>query len=536
MTSGIPCYCINPRCPDRQNQFGFQQKDCFACGTPLVIQPHNLLLREPIYGFGEDTNSEIFTVESLNFTGADYPQLIKILRPNAGAIAERLFQQEGEILSQLRGYAVPNVEPQPYFQVAFTHSHTKRRKESLHCLVMEHIQGQSLDNLLQQSGKLPTAQVIDWLRQLAQLLLTIHNQNIIHRDIKPANIIVREQKGFPHGELVLIDFGTARRSTITYLEKVAGDRQMTRIMSAGYAAPEQCLGKYTFQSDLYGVGQTIMHLLSGIHPCDQKYENLDWKTLIPQASLRRLLLHLTQPQPEKRIKSAASLLNEVSRIINLIDSHPLQAWFSLHKRHVMKGAVIACGLTFLLPISIKTGASLLPSVQLNEAAFAAYELGQYRSAFWLYSMVRDKNDPDYHALAAYGMARSQEDLNNHNIAITYYKEAIALGKDQSKVTCRATADLGHLFLMRGDQNNALNYLNQALNCTDEAKTKAAIQRHLAAIHHDAGHRQAAQSYLSNAFEIDDSHTIGLCLQQLFDEVHGKTAVPKSPAVDCLFFE
>ncbi len=534
MTSGTPCYCINPHCSSRQNQFNFQQKNCQACGTPLVVQPHNVLLREPLYGFAEEgTNSEIFVVESLGLARSDYPQLLKILQPNMGAIAERLFQQEGELLQQLRGYAVPRVGSQPYFQVSVSETKGNRRNHDLHCLVMEHIEGQSLDQVLQE-GIISTVQAIDWLRQLAQLLLTIHRQNIIHRDIKPANLIVREKAGFPYGELVLIDFGTARRSTPTYVEKVAGDRPMTRIVSAGYAAPEQFAGKYTFKSDLFAAGRTIMHLMTGIHPAAQDYETLDWRELIPQRALRKLLLKLTQLKPKQRPKSAAALCNEISRLLKVVDAHPLQAWFSLYKPRLIKGAALASALGIFLPIGLRAGAVLLPAEQLNEVAFSTYQSENYSRSLWLYTALKNKRSGTLKPFGAYGMARSSEELQNYDLAIQHYQEAIALDNNQSEVSCRAAADLGHLFLIRDDFTNAIKYLQQALECTEEEKTQAAVQRHLAASFFDRGEFQKATSYLSEALLFDDQHPVGLCLQEAFVISKQSAANGNISAVDCLF--
>ncbi|OKH14655.1 protein kinase domain-containing protein [[Limnothrix rosea] IAM M-220] len=532
MTSGTPCYCINPNCSDRQNYFGFQQKDCRACGTPLVVQPHNLLLREPLYGFMEEgTNSEIFAVESLGFSGSDYPQLIKILRPNTGAIAARLFQQEGELLQQLRGYAVPRVQAQPYFQVPLSSAHGQPRHRDLHCLLMEKIAGQSLDHVIQQ-GLISTAQAIDWLRQLAQLLFTIHRHNIIHRDIKPANLVVREKAGFPYGELVLIDFGTARRSTPTYVEKVAGDRAMTRIVSAGYAAPEQCAGKYTFKSDLFAAGRTIMHLMTGIHPAAEDYDTLNWQELVPQKALRQLLLRLTQPQPHQRLKSAAALRDEMSRLLKIIDAHPVRAWLSLHQRHLKKNMAIACGFALMIPLGFRAHMMWRSPSKLRDTAAEAYRAKDYERALRFFSLLKRKNNEDYNALATHGMARSLEALAHDEAAIEKYQTAIVLGNPQNDVSCLAATDLGHLFLQQGKLTEGATYLTQGLNCSSHTKTKAAALRNLAALYHQTGQVDEAQKHLLDSLELINDHPTGVCLQTLFNGQQSTTVKTKS-AIDCL---
>jgi serine/threonine protein kinase len=81
---------------------------------------------------------------------------------------------------------------------------------------MEHIIGESLDQKIT-ANPLPINIALDWLQQIAKILTVIHQQNIIHRDIKPSNIMLRfsDQKAqeYPHGELILIDFGAAKKLT-----------------------------------------------------------------------------------------------------------------------------------------------------------------------------------------------------------------------------------------------------------------------------------------------------------------------------------
>ena len=76
--------------------------------------------------------------------------------------------------------------------------------------------GPNLEQWLKQQQNRPIsqAQAIVWLKQLLEILDLVHNQQYLHRDIKPSNIMIR-----PDGQLVLIDFGTAREITRTYLGK-----------------------------------------------------------------------------------------------------------------------------------------------------------------------------------------------------------------------------------------------------------------------------------------------------------------------------
>lgn len=407
MGKGTACYCINPNCSERFNYFSYQQKQCQNCNTPLVIHPHNILLKAPLHGFQEQTNSEIFTIDNLNIDDVDYPQVIKILRPNCGAIALRLFQQEAFLLQQLRGEAVPKVESNPYFIHAL--APVNGQPQQLHCLVMEHIIGESLEQrltrrsptesntilndqierkqplTLESSLELTIQIALDWLKQIAQIIVVIHQHNIIHRDIKPSNIMVRynsqNPRQSPHGELVLIDFGAAKKLTPKDVEKNSQNKHSTYIFSPGYTAPEQIQGHATKQSDLYAIGCTFMALLTNIHPDEVDYRTLHWHRLIPHKSLRQLLLSLTAINPKDRLANAQSLLDAINKIKVADLTHPIQIWFEKQSLLFIRGGAIALSFCLLIGLTMKS-----ISHQIADQA--------YRQGFMLFNEINNSADPD----------------------------------------------------------------------------------------------------------------------------------------------
>lgn len=131
-------------------------------------------------------------------------------------------------------------------------------------IVMDYIQGKSLDKILKTSMEregLPIAleDVISWGKQLCEVFYYLHTrpQPIIYRDMKPANVMLK-----PDGEISLIDFGTAR----TYKQGKTEDT--TCLGTPGYASPEQYGGKgeSSPQSDIYCLGATLHHLITGRNP------------------------------------------------------------------------------------------------------------------------------------------------------------------------------------------------------------------------------------------------------------------------------
>jgi WD40 repeat protein len=185
------------------------------------------------------------------------PKILKVLKEhlNNHAKAVELFQQEAAVLAKLHHPGIPKVDG--YFQYLTNHN------LRLHCLVMEKIDGVNLEQWLQQHSNHPISekQALAWLKQLAEILQIVHNKQWFHRDIKPANVMLRS-----NGQLVLIDFGTARDATYTYLAKLGVGHQITAVVSAGYTPPEQINYQAVPQSDFFALGRTFVHLLTGQHP------------------------------------------------------------------------------------------------------------------------------------------------------------------------------------------------------------------------------------------------------------------------------
>ncbi|HAJ63906.1 MAG TPA: serine/threonine protein kinase, partial [Cyanobacteria bacterium UBA8543] len=112
------------------------------------------------------------------------PKILKVLKENLNSDdkAVELFEQEAAVLGQLNHPGIPKVDG--YFP------NQTRNGLSLHCIVMEKIEGLNLEEWLQQQGNRPISQeqAIAWMKQLAEILVLVHGKNYLHRDIKPSNI------------------------------------------------------------------------------------------------------------------------------------------------------------------------------------------------------------------------------------------------------------------------------------------------------------------------------------------------------------
>ncbi len=161
------------------------------------------------------------------------------------AQAAQLFQSEALTLARLRHPGLTAVWD--YFS-----------QDDEWFLVMEYVPGQTLRDVLKQAGgRLPIGQVIDYTRQLCEVLRYLHEQPhpIVFRDLKPGNIMVT-----PEGELKLIDFGIARLFTPGKVTDTA------QFGTPGYAPPEQYGGQTEPRSDIYSLGAVVHQMVTGHNP------------------------------------------------------------------------------------------------------------------------------------------------------------------------------------------------------------------------------------------------------------------------------
>ena len=124
-------------------------------------------------------------------------------------------------------------------------------------IIMDFIEGESLDKVLEEYGAQPEEKVISWAMQICDVLSYLHSQKppIIYRDMKPANLMLK-----PNGNISIIDFGIARE----YKEQNLADT--TVLGTKGYAPPEQYSGQTDARSDIFALGMTMHHLLTGVDP------------------------------------------------------------------------------------------------------------------------------------------------------------------------------------------------------------------------------------------------------------------------------
>ena len=170
-------------------------------------------------------------------------------------------------------------------------------------IVMDYIEGRHLESVAKEYGAQSQEDVIEWAKQLCDVLSYLHSRKppIIYRDMKPSNVMLK-----PDGKVMLIDFGTARE----FKENSVADT--TCLGTQGYAAPEQYggHGQTDARTDIYCLGATLYHLLTGHNPSEPPYEMYPIRYWNPELSsgLEEIILKCTQKNPDDRYQNCGGLL------------------------------------------------------------------------------------------------------------------------------------------------------------------------------------------------------------------------------------
>ncbi|MDZ8050902.1 MAG: protein kinase domain-containing protein [Aulosira sp. ZfuVER01] len=293
--------CLNPDCSNPLNSD--ENKFCQACNTPLLGLLRNrfrvIRVLSDEGGFGRTYLSQ--DVDKLHERC-----VVKQLAPKFQGTwsqkkAMELFAEEAKRLQQLGEH------PQIPTLLAYF--------EQDHCLylVQQFINGENLLTELQKRKTYKEKEIQSILSDLLPILKFIHDRGVIHRDLKPENIIRRHSDG----RLCLIDFGSSKQLTARVQNKIG-----TSIGSHGYSPIEQIRdGKAYPASDLFGLGTTCFHLLTGISPFQLWTEHgyswvTNWRQYLRKpldAELDRILDKLLQKDIRYRYQTVDEVIKDLSQ-------------------------------------------------------------------------------------------------------------------------------------------------------------------------------------------------------------------------------
>ncbi len=240
--------------------------------TAIVGKRYKLISQLGVGGFGQT-----FLAQDLHLP--DCPRcvvkrlLAKTNEPRSLQTARRLFNTEARVLYQLGNHD----------QIPSLFAHFEENQEFY--LVQEFVEGEPLTRQILKGEPWPEDRVISLLKDILEVLVFVHQQNVIHRDVKPSNLMRRRRDG----KLVLIDFGAVKQVSVQAADASTDIADSTvSIGTQGYIPNEQLAGKPRFSSDIYAVGLAGIQALTGILPRDlgedAQTSELDWRTHAPHVS------------------------------------------------------------------------------------------------------------------------------------------------------------------------------------------------------------------------------------------------------------
>ena len=243
-------------------------------------------------------------------------------------------------------------------------------REDTFIIVMDYIEGRSLQSVLNHGGAQDPEKVLDWSKQLCDVLGYLHSRKpaIIYRDMKPANVMLK-----PNGQIALIDFGTARE----YKEHSQGDT--TWLGTRGYAAPEQFggRGQTDARTDIYCLGATMYHLLTGYSPADTQFVIRPLSELKPEfagSGFEQVVAKCCAPDPADRYQNCAELMYALDHIH---DQDAVAIKERNRKWHIfMAGCSIA-----LIGMIGMAGFSITKSVTKNQSYDHYLEAARLKSSY-----------------------------------------------------------------------------------------------------------------------------------------------------------
>ena len=173
----------------------------------------------------------------------------------------KLFEREAETLKSLSYPAIPRYLD--YLEIDEPGSKS-------FALVQTYVKGKTLEEHLRSGRTFSESEVKELAKSLLEILIYLHEQEppVIHRDIKPSNILLHGRSAHTVGQVYLVDFGSVQNQAA----KFGGT--ITVVGTYGYMAPEQFGGRSVPASDLYGLGATLIYLVTGLHPTELSHQDL----------------------------------------------------------------------------------------------------------------------------------------------------------------------------------------------------------------------------------------------------------------------
>ena len=282
-------------CPTCHKQFPEEARFCPKDGVPLAEISDPLLGRTLMGQFeileliGQGTMGKVYLARQIS---VDRKVAVKVLKKKLASDPQvvRRFHREAKAAARL---SHPNI--------VTIHLVGELEEDHTPYMVMEYVEGASLEKICVTQGALPIPRVLTISMQIASALAEAHRNGVLHRDLKPDNIAVYEL-GTPRETAKVVDFGIAKI--------LHSDEELSQLTKTGtifgtpaYISPEQASGEHLdHRTDLYSLGVLMFRMATGRLP----FENA--------SGLEVLVRHIKEPPPRPRDLNPA-ILPELEMII-----------------------------------------------------------------------------------------------------------------------------------------------------------------------------------------------------------------------------
>lgn len=327
-------------------------------------------------------------------------------------------------------------------------------------IIEDYIAGDPLDKQLELRKSFDEATVIEWTKQLCEVLIYLHTNKpnpIIYRDMKPSNIIVSSDN-----KLTLIDFGIAREF------KTDSGSDTSYMGTRGYAAPEQYGTSQTDErTDIYSLGVTIYHLLTGKSPNEPPYEFKPLRLIDKNFSegIEFIVGKCVQNNPENRYQNAYELLDDLNNIYKFNSYYKKQK--TLEK------------LKSVAKVSMLIGFSVVTYFGLN--TMSQERMDKYKNLV----------DSGYEALNLYKFDEALESFNEANSVIS---------KDKSSYL-----GIAQISLNKGEYEECLSYLDSLTTIIPEIDSDAQYNYLKGDVYYENKEYEKSVKYFQKAVDIEPSN-------------------------------
>ncbi|EAW35421.1 serine/threonine-protein kinase [Lyngbya sp. PCC 8106] len=224
--------------------------------------------------------------------------------PQVLTVAQRLFDQEAQLLHRLGEHS----------QIPRLYAHFNDQGEFY--FVQELIEGKDLSHELQPGQQWSEEKTVKLLSDILEVLVVVHQENVIHRDLKPTNIMRRNSDE----KIILIDFGAVKEIQGIEVNAQGQTHLTVSIGSPGYMPSEQAQGRPKFASDIYAVGIIGIQALTGLKPSqfprDQKTDEILWRNHANVSDeLAEILNKMVQERLSDRYSNASEALTSLTSLL-----------------------------------------------------------------------------------------------------------------------------------------------------------------------------------------------------------------------------